>query len=97
MLLSAFYISTFSGTPPDDLVSSLERRDRLTFLLVQGRADDASVAEVHRAVGLLLEAQGVFHPVLVVSLGVVFPGVGSAGLFPIGGRNGGLGANHRVN
>jgi hypothetical protein len=42
-------------------------------------------------VGLLLEAESVLHPGLVVSLGVVLTSVGATGLLAGGGSGGGLG------
>ena len=77
------------------LVGSLEWRHGLALVLVQGRADDAPVAEVNLAMRLPLESQGVLHPVHVVSVGEVFPGVGATRFLPVGGRNGGLGADKK--
>lgn len=39
----------------------------------------------------LLERQSVLHPVLVVTVGVVFASVGTAGLLAVGGGGGSLG------
>lgn len=53
-------------------------------------ADDLAVGQIDLAVGLLLERQGVLHPVDVVTVGVVFTGVGTTRLLSVGGRGGGL-------
>ena len=52
------------------LIRTLERGNSLALLLIQRVHHDASVADIDVAVRLLLPRQGVFHPVLVVSLGV---------------------------
>lgn len=77
------------------LVHTLERRHRLALLLVQRVGLHRTVLQVHLAVGLLLPRQGVLHPVLVITLGVVLPGVGATGLLAVGGGNGGLGTRNR--
>jgi hypothetical protein len=74
------------------LVDTLEGRHGLALSLIEGRVDDAAVAEVDLAVRLLLPCEGVLHPVLVVTLGVILTGVGTAGFLAVGGSNGGLGA-----
>lgn len=53
-------------------------------------ADDLAVGQVDLAVRLLLERQGVLHPVDIVTVGVVFTGVGTTRLLSVGGRGGGL-------
>lgn len=73
------------------LVHTLERWYSLALGLVEGVADDPAVAQLDLAVGLLLEGQGVLHPVDIVTLRVVLTGVGTTGLLAVGGRGGGLG------
>lgn len=73
------------------LVYTLERRHSLALVLVEGGTDDLAVRKVDTAVGLLLEAQGVLHPVLIVTVGVVLAGVGTTRLLAVGGRDGSLG------
>jgi hypothetical protein len=43
--------------------------------------------------GLLLESESVLHPVLVISLRVVFTGVSPTGLLAVRGGNSGLGTD----
>ena len=76
---------------PYGLVDTLEGRDGLTLVFVEGRADNAAVCKVDLAVRGLLIAEGVLHPVGVVSVGEVLPGVRTTGLLPCGGGGGGLG------
>ena len=78
------------------LVRPLEWWDGRALLLVEGVAVDGAVGEVDLAVGGLLIGEGVLHPFLVVTLGVVLAGVGTAGFLAVGGSNGGLGtrSNH---
>ena len=78
------------------LVGSLEWRHGLALVLVQGRADHAPVAEVDAAVGLLLERQGVLHPVLIIPVGEVFSGMSTTRLLPVGCRDGSLSAEYGV-
>ena len=52
---------------------------------------DGTVGEINLTVGLLLEGKSVLHPVGVVSLRVIFTGVGTTRFFAVGGSNGGLG------
>ena len=73
------------------LVYTLEWRHGLALGLIQGGGNDVAVRQVDLAVGLLLEAESVVHPGLVVSVGVVLTGVGATGLLAGGGRGGGLG------
>ena len=65
-----------------DLVHTLEGRDRLAVVLIEGVGDDIAVLELDGAVGGLLEAEGVLHPVNVITVRVVLTGVGTTGLFP---------------
>jgi hypothetical protein len=74
------------------LVDTLHRGHGLALGLVEGGANDAAVRQVDLAVGLLLPAERVLHPVLVVALGEVLAGVGAARLLPVGGGDGRLGA-----
>lgn len=74
------------------LIHTLEWWYGLALGLVEGVGDDGAVAELDLAVGLLLEGQGVLHPVVVVTVGVVLTGVSSTGLLAVGSRNGSLGA-----
>ena len=68
----------------DNLVHTLERRNSLALSLVQGVGDDTSVGEICLSVGRLLETEGVLHPVLVVTIGVIFSGVCTSGLLSCG-------------
>lgn len=72
------------------LVHTLEWRNSLALGLVKRVADDLAVGQVDLAVGLLLERQGVLHPVDVVTVGEVFTGVGTTGFLSVGGRGSGL-------
>ena len=81
----------FSPKTPTGLVYTLEGRHGLALVLVQGGGDDVAVANVDLAMGLLLEGQGVLHPLIVVTLGEVLAGVGTTGLLAVGGGLGGLG------
>lgn len=82
-------LHTLPSTP---LVDTLHRGHGLALGLVEGGANDAAVRQVDLAVGLLLPAERVLHPVLVVAVGVVLAGVGAARLLPVGGGDGRLGA-----
>lgn len=73
------------------LVHTLEWRHCLALGLVEGVRDDGTVAELHLAVWLLLEGQGVLHPVVVVTVGVILTGVSATGLLAVGSRDGSLG------
>lgn len=77
------------------LVHTLEWRNSLALGLVKCVADDLAVGQIDLAVRLLLERQGVLHPVDVVTVGVVFTGVGTTRLLAVGGRGGGLGTADR--
>lgn len=57
---------------------------------------NGAVAKLDLTVRLLLPGEGVLHPVLVVTVGVVLTGVGTTGLLTVGGGNGGLGTITRV-
>lgn len=72
------------------LVYTLERRNRLALILVQGGGNDLAVCQVYLAVGLLLEAESVLHPVLVITVRVVLAGVSTTGLLSGGSGSGGL-------
>ena len=51
------------------LVDTLEGRNGLALVLVEGGVDDAAVGELDvRGFRVLLEGEGVLHPVLVVTL-----------------------------
>ena len=73
------------------LVYTLEGRHGLAFVLVECGANDLTVGEVNLAVRLLLEAESVLHPVLVITVGEVLTSVCTTGLLAVGGRDGGLG------
>lgn len=77
------------------LVHTLEWRNSLALGLVKRVADDLAVGQVDLAVRLLLERQGVLHPVDVITVGVVFTGVGTTRLLSVGGRGGGLSTANR--
>lgn len=57
---------------------------------------DLAVRQLNGTLGLLLVAQGVLHPVLVVTLGVVLAGVGATRLLSRKGRLDGLGTRMRL-
>lgn len=79
------------------LILSGEGRDGLALSLVKGGAGNLAVAELDLAVGVLLPCQGVLHPVLVVTVGVVLTGVSTTRLLSVGGGLGGLdGASQEV-
>lgn len=80
---------------PTSLIRTLERRDRLALRRVQGGVLDLAVLQVDLAVRLLLPCESVLHPVLVVTLGVVLAGVGTARLLAVGGRDSRLGSIRR--
>jgi hypothetical protein len=73
------------------LVSTLERWDRLALSLIQSVSLNGTVAKLDLAVGLLLPGEGVLHPVLVVTVGVVLTGVSTTGLLTGSGGSGSLG------
>lgn len=73
------------------LVYTLEGRNRLALSLVQSVGNDTAVRQVNLAVWCLLETESVLHPVLVVTVGVIFTGVGTTRFFTVGGGDGGLG------
>ncbi len=64
------FIPSFHAVEAEDaLIRALERWNRLTLGLIQSVGDDTSVPKIDFAVRLLLPCQGMFHPVLVVSVG----------------------------
>jgi hypothetical protein len=73
------------------LVDTLERRNGLALVLIQGLGLNGTVAELNVAVGLLLPGESVLHPVLVVTLGEVLTSVSTTRLLTVGGSEGGLG------
>lgn len=78
------------------LVHTLEWRHGLALGLVEGVRNDGTVTEFYLAVRLLLEGQGVLHPVVVVTVRVILTGVSAAGLFAVGSRDGSLSAEMYV-
>lgn len=86
-VMPVHYILLFSA-----LVYSLERWDGRTFLLIQSVAYNSSVGDIDLAMSFLLEGQGMLHPVLVISVGVVFSGVGTTGLLSCGSSSSSLGS-----
>lgn len=74
------------------LVNTLERWYGLALVLVQSSARNSAVGQLGLALRLLLEGQGVLHPVLVVSLGVVLAGVCATRFLSGGGGLGSLNA-----
>ena len=66
-------------------ISSLKRRYSLTLGFVQGMTNHGSIAQIHLTMWALLECQRMFHPMLIVSLGIIFTSVGSSGFFTIRG------------
>lgn len=76
------------------LVYTLERRHGLALSLVQRVGNDGTVAKLHLAMRLLLEAERVLHPGFVVSLGEVLAGMCTAGLLASSCRGGSLGARY---
>lgn len=75
------------------LVSTLERRNRLALVLVQGCVRDVAVVKVDPAVGVPLPCKGVLCPVLVVTLREVLACVGTTGFLTVSGGNSGLGTS----
>jgi hypothetical protein len=73
------------------LVDTLEGRNGLALVLIQGLGLNGTVAELNVAVGLLLPGESVLHPVLVVTLGEVLTSVSTTRLLTVGGSEGGLG------
>ena len=73
------------------LVGTLERRDGLALLSIQGVSLNGTVAQLDLAVGLLLPGQSVLHPLLVVTVGVILTGVSTTGLLTSGSGSSGLG------
>lgn len=58
-----------SKTTATHLVYSLERRDGLALIHVEGRIDDAAVLDVNfRRIGVVQPSESVLHPVLVITL-----------------------------
>src|SRR3954465_12971274 len=78
------------------LVGTLERRHGLALVLIQGVGLDGTVAELDLTVGLLLPGESVLHPVLIVTVGVVLTGVGTARLLTGSGGSSGLGTGNDV-
>lgn len=74
------------------LIHALERRNGRALVLVEGVADDLTVRQVDLAVGLLLEGEGVLHPVDVVTVGEILAGVGTTRFLTVSGSGGSLGA-----
>lgn len=72
------------------LVNPLERWNGLAFVLIQCRPSNLPVAQFDFAMRLLLETESVLHPVFVVSLGVIFTGMSTAGFLPVRGSYSGL-------
>jgi hypothetical protein len=78
------------------LVDTLERRNGLALVLIQGLGLNGTVTEVDLAVSLLLPGEGVLHPVLVVTVGEVLTGVSTTRLLTVGGSQGGLGTVEKL-
>lgn len=78
------HIVADSHTLSRALICSLERRYSLAFILIQSGASHGPVAKLNLAMGSLLPGQSVFHPVLVITFGVIFTSMGAAGFFTIG-------------
>lgn len=77
------------------LVDTLHWRHGLALVLIEGGTNDAAVREVNLAVGLLLPAKRVLHPVLIVTVREVFPGVSATRFLAVRGGGGGLGTVSR--
>lgn len=77
------------------LVDTLERRNSLALLLIQGVVDNGSVGEVDLSLWLL-PRECVLLPVLVVSLWVILAGVCTTGLLSVGRGLGGLNTTNPV-
>jgi len=73
------------------LVGTLEWRHGLALVLIQSVGLNGTVVKVDLAVGLLLPGEGVLHPLVIVTLGVVLTGVSTTGLLAVSGSDGGLG------
>ena len=67
------------------LVDTLERRHRLALGLIERRSNNLPVPELNLTLRLLLPRQGVFHPVLIITLGVILTRVGTTRLLSRGG------------
>lgn len=80
-----------SPTLSSPLVHTLEWWDSLALVLVECRADNTTVGQVDLAVGLLLPAERVLHPVVVVTIREILTGVGTTGFLSGSGRGSGLG------
>src|SRR5277367_397368 len=65
------------------LVRPLEWRDRLAFILVERVTNHGPIPYINATVWSLLPSQGMFHPVLVVSVWVIFSGMGTTRLLPV--------------
>ena len=52
-----------------ELVHTLERRDSLALILVQGGADNTTIFDLNlRFIRVTLECKGVLHPFVVITL-----------------------------
>lgn len=74
----------------DEINLPLEWWHRLALSLIKCGGNNTSVLEIHLSVRSLLPAQGVLHPVLVVSVWEILTGVGTTRLLASGGRDGSL-------
>ena len=73
------------------LVHTLERRDGLALVLVESVPNNLTVCQVDLAVRLLLEGEGVLHPVNIVTVGEVLAGVSTTRLLSVSSSGGSLG------
>lgn len=78
------------------LVHTGEWWDRLALILIQGLGLDGAVSQVNLGVGCLLPGEGVLHPVLVITIGVVFTGMGTARFLAVSGGDSGLSAKEII-
>lgn len=74
------------------LVYTLERWHRLALLLIQSLVLNGTVGQVYLAVGVLLVSKSVLHPVLVVTVGVIFTGMGTTRFLAVSSSVGSLSA-----
>jgi len=70
------------------LVSPLEWWDRLAFILVERVINHGPIPYINAIMWSLLPSQGMFHPVLVVSVWVIFSGMGTTRFLPVSSSSG---------
>jgi hypothetical protein len=76
-------LASLKGLHVTFLVRPLEWWDRLAFILVERVTNHGPIPYINATMWSLLPSQGVFHPVLVVSVWVIFSGMGTTRLLPV--------------